>query len=181
MAGPSSAAHPPLDSCGGPTNWNGTHACAGRPCRRREGVGQASGPTARQSRLRLARPHSLNFFTGEKGGNAGSAGRPGPTRPRQGSHVVPYFLAFIAFFMAFFAGAAAGAAAFFIAFMAFAFIAFIALAMAAKRVVSKLCKDGKALILHLSNTHMGRRYEYRHNYIHIERERERERAAHIYI
>ena len=125
MAGPSSAAHPPLDSCGGPTNWNGTHACAGRPCRRREGVGQASGPTARQSRLRLARPHSLNFFTGEKGGNAGSAGRPGPTRPRQGSHAVPYFLAFIAFFMAFFAGAAAGAAAFFIAFMACCCLVFV--------------------------------------------------------
>ena len=79
--------------------------------------------------------------------------------------------------MAFFAGAAAGAAAFFMAFMAFAFIAFIALAMAAKRVVAKLCKDGKALILHLSNTHMGRKYEYRHNYIHIEREREREKES----
>ena len=145
MAGPSSAAHPPLDSCGGPTNWNGTLACAGRPCKQREGVGQASGPTARQGRLRPARPCSLDSFPREKGGNAGSAGRPGPTRPRQGSHVVPYFLAFIAFFMAFFAGAAAaGAAAFFMAFMAFAFIAFIALAMAAKRVVAKLCKDGKA-------------------------------------
>ena len=71
---------------------------------------------------------------------SGCTCRPGPTRPRRRSHIVPYaFLAFIAFFMAFFiAGAASAcAAAFFIAF----FIAFIALAMAARE--EWCCEDGK--------------------------------------
>ena len=67
---------------------------------------------------------------------SGCACRPGPTRPRRRSHIVPYaFLAFIAFFMAFFiAGAASACAAAF-------FIAFIALAMAARE--EWCCEDGK--------------------------------------
>ena len=91
MAGPSSAAHPPLDSCGGPTNWNGTHACAGRPCRRREGVGQASGPTARQGRLRLARPQSQLLHWG-KGRQRGQRRPAGPDQAQAGISCSPLLL-----------------------------------------------------------------------------------------